>query len=227
MKNTTNEPVQTDSQAQDNSIVINSQTGEIKTRDEKRSKIFAVNVQTPETNAALHEKLNQIPGDSMSDKLTYCLNAGLEAAALIPQHQNIMRDIRLANKRTEDIILGVLQKTNAANEDALAQKNAAITILQNDLDRLRKTVSNQAEQISAITMERNRMAQQINTLTEELAEKEQLVALLREQMETQAAGHEQMTVLIQRLSALEKVTSELKTNLRGEQIAFPNLGGSR
>lgn len=215
MKNITNDPVQS------------SGIEETKTKEEKRSKIFAVNVQTPETNAALHEKLNQMPGESMSDKLTYCLNAGLEAATLTPQHQGIMEDIRLANKRTEDIILGALQKTSAANEEALAQKNVSISILQNDVDRLRKTVSDQAEQISAITIERNRMAQQINALTEELAEREKLVAVLREQMETQAAGHEQMTVLIQRLSALEKVTSDLKKDLKGEQIVFPNLGGSR
>ena len=196
MKNKTNEATQPTSQAQDNMIADDNQNkGEAKAKDKERSKYFAVNAQTSEKNEEMHIKLSRVPGGTLCDKLDYCLDAGLEAATLIPQHQDVMRDIRMSHKRTEDIILGTLQKTNATNEDALAQKDRTITALQNELGTLRKTISDQANQISAIKIERANLEKQVKILGESLAAKDKLIAVLQNQMETQVAGSEQLAAL--------------------------------
>jgi len=229
MKNKNDDATQPTTQAQDNNTVAPYNQGEKETKpnEEKRSKFFAVNVQTPEANAAIHARINQVPGDTMCDKLMYCLDAGLETATLISQHQDVMRDIRMSHKRTEDIILGTLQKTNAANEDALAQKDRTIAALHNELGTLRKTISDQTNQISAMKIERANMEKKVKTLTDNLTAKDKLIAALQRQMETRAAENEQLAALTQRFSALEKLTNVLTKNIKGEQIAFPNLDGSR
>lgn len=164
--------------------------------------------------------LRQMPGETDLEKLRFCLMAGTQSVNLHPAQNEQLKEIRDANRRTEEIIAGLLQSANVAYEQEIADRDKKIAALISENTKLEKIAATQADQLQSIQNSLSIAQEQIAELEAKLQEKDNILAATVQQIGKKSTEEDKISDLIKKLGVWEKTINTLCNKMSGEQITF-------